>query len=144
SANIVRFAARNADTRPYAWRDDVVPTGHPVRQLAPHGSFRDRSWWPQPNGEPAEYWVDARRGDKRTVAVFAVQNWWGIPGLSTLDRDDDDWEGRRPVSRRFRCRSCRAERSTWGFDCSDCTAPFCATCGRCNCERAADDGTELC
>lgn len=142
--NTVVFASRNADTRPYAWRDDPVPSEHLLRQLASGESLHDRSWWPWPNGDRDEYYMDAKRHKDQIVAVFAKQNWFGVPGLSILETRDDAWADRRPVSKRFWCQSCRAERSSRGFDCSDCETPFCATCGRCNCERIADDRTEVC
>lgn len=139
----VSFAARNADTRPYAWCGDLVPDGHPLRLLAPTQAFRGVTWWPWPNGEHADYFVDARRGRKRTVAVFATQNWWGVPGVHVLDRGEEEGR-RRPESGRFRCPLCRAERWTRGFPCNDCRQPYCATCGRCACDRQRQDASGLC
>lgn len=127
----IRLGARTADTRPYAWRDDLLPAGHPLERLAVGGSLCELAWWPFPNGDRRDYWLSAVRDGRFIVAVFADRDLWDTPGLHITDAP--------PVAGRptfdVRCSLCGYVGFTSKFPCDVCRKPFCVKCEKCECDR---------
>ena len=63
------FSARARDTRPYGWKGDAVPAGHPLR-VAPVAE-KAVTWWPYPEGEHRQFYLSAMAEGDLIYAVFA-------------------------------------------------------------------------
>jgi len=131
---IVGFASRVADTRPYPWRGDRLPKAHRLRTLASNRQFRGESWWPFSDGEQRAYYLDAASDDSYVYAVFAAADLWNISPLHLSQPSPS----RIPtVSRPVLCANCGYQGATYQFPCSDCHQPYCPRCGKCACDRRA-------
>jgi len=128
----VTFSSRVAETRPYAWRGDLLPPAHPLRTLGTARVLRCESWWPLPGGERRGYWLDALADDRHTYAIFADSDLWGITPLHILDRVEARTE--RPTIE-VHCSTCGFQGVTHRFPCTDCRKPACPRCGDCACSR---------
>lgn len=129
----VRFAARSVDTRPYAWRGDPLPPGHPLRALRAEDSLRQQGWWPRPSGDRRGYWMDAVADDRYTYAIFAARDLWQSPGLHVIE--EAELEAPRGYSAAVRCPSCGFRGTTSSYPCGACHRPYCPQCKRCECDR---------
>jgi hypothetical protein len=125
----VFFAARARDTRPYGWRNDTIPTGHPLRQDSP--PTRAKAWWPYPNGtERREYFMSTATAGGWTAAVFAENNLFDVPGLHLPQQVDED----RGNDAEITC-PCGYRGATRMWPCQRCRVPECPRCGECDCAR---------
>lgn len=128
-ATEVFFAARARDTRPYAWRGDTIPAGHPLRQDPPPA--RAKAWWPYPNsGERREYFMSTFTADGWTVAVLAENNLFDVPGFHLPQQVDED----RGNDAEITC-PCGYRGKTRMWPCQRCGVPECPKCGECDCAR---------
>lgn len=128
----IQFSSRVADTQPYAWRDDLIPPLHALRQATAGDPVRRESGWPYSDGQVRPYWLDAVADDRYAYAIFAERDLWGTTAFHGVDAIED-----RPVrpATELRCSSCGFTGSTRRFPCSDCHQPPCPRCERCECDR---------
>lgn len=77
----IAFASRVPDTRPYPRRDDALPPGHPLLRLGPTRPVTATGWWPYPDGQPEQYYVDAVAEGHFGYALCAVDDLWGATDL---------------------------------------------------------------
>ena len=131
----VSFAARTADTRPYAWRGDLVPVGQPLRTIGLNSAMRREAWWAFPNGDKRAFYLDAISDDKRVYAILAEADLWGIASLHV--RDPGERRSSGGFSAPVLCTLCGFEGVTSRFPCPDCHKPYCPKCGKCECYRRA-------
>lgn len=127
----VFFAARARDTRPYAWRGDTIPTGHPLRQQPP--PTRARAWWPRPNGvERREYYLSTVTDGGWTVAVFAEDDLFDVTALHLPQPvvEDKGYDGSVTCP-------CGYSGPTRWWPCSECGQSQCPSCGECACAHRA-------
>lgn len=125
----VFFAARARDTRPYGWRQDTIPAGHPLRQDPPPA--RALAWWPYPTGsERREYFVSTATAGGWTVAVFAENNLFDVPGFHIPQQVEEDRGNDADIS----C-PCGYRGKTRMWPCQRCGIPECPKCGECDCAR---------
>ena len=87
------FSARARDTRPYAWKGDPVPAGHPLR-VAPV-TEKGVTGWPYPDGEHRQFYLSALAEDDLVYAVFAENDLWNVAKLhfSDVGRPDRGYLG---------------------------------------------------
>lgn len=117
----------------FPWRDQTVPQGHPLLNLAPGDSLTRRISWRNRWDAQANFYADAvDDGDgKRVIAVFSDVDAWGAERLHVdPPREFDE----RPITDIHCCGKSMAVR---GYPCPTCGQPFCPECGHCRCERAA-------
>lgn len=125
----VFFAARARDTRPYGWREDPIPSAHPLRQEPPPA--RALSWWPYPTGsERREYFMSTATARGWTIAVFAENNLFGVPGFHIPQQVDEDRGNDADIT----C-PCGYRGRTRMWPCPRCGVPECPQCGECDCAR---------
>jgi hypothetical protein len=129
-------AARARDTRPYAWRDDLIPAGHPLRSATPPA--RTATWWPYPNREQRQFFMSAATDGDYTFAVFAENNLWGVPGLHFSDPGRE----RQHETEILTCPACGHRGPMWL--CFTCREGRCPKCGECGCDRAAREQRVMC
>ncbi len=128
-ADSVFFAARARDTRPYGWRNDPLPAGHPLGQSSPPA--RALAWWPYPTGgERREYFMSTATSGGWTVAVFAENNLFDVPGFHIPQPVEDD----RGYEGEVTCPCGYTGRTRW-WPCKSCGKPECPKCGECDCTR---------
>lgn len=132
--DVVTFAARNAGTRPYPWRDAELPPGHHLHRVAPQKPARARSWWPFADGIPAVFYLDAVADDDFVYAVFAVTDLWKAARFHGYDPVTT-----RPTRSgvRVECRSCGFKGLSYRYPCDTCHAVPCQKCEACECTRRA-------
>jgi hypothetical protein len=129
SATEIFFAARARDTRPYAWRGDTIPAGHPLRQNPPPA--RAKAWWPYPNsGERREYFMSSTTANGWTVAVLAENDLFGVANLHLPQQVEQD----RGNDAEITC-PCGYRGKTRMWPCQRCGVPECPRCGECECAR---------
>jgi hypothetical protein len=125
----VFFATRARDTRPYGWRGDTIPRGHPLRQTPPPP--RTLAWWPHPSGiDRREYFMSTATDGGWTVAVFAENNLFEVPGFHIPEQVAED----RGYDGEVTCPCGYSGRTRW-WPCAECGQPQCPKCGECDCER---------
>jgi hypothetical protein len=130
-ATEVFFAARARDTRPYAWRGDSIPAGHPLRQVPPPA--RTHAWWPHPTGtERREYFMSAATDRGWTVAVLAEDDLFGVARLHLPQQVEED----RGYDGEVTCPCGYSGKTRW-WPCPDCGQSQCPRCGECACARRA-------
>jgi len=131
----VTFAARQIDTRPYPWRGDIVPTGHPLRKLGAGGTLRCTGWWAFADGEQVDYWFDSVSDQRYAYAVFASTDLWEVSPFHGYTVPAE-----RPTAQRFSfsCSACARSGQTYAYPCSTCGQPPCDKCGKCECDRRRD------
>jgi len=115
----------------FPWRDQPVPDGHPLLNLAPGVTFARRISWRNSWDKQQDYYADAASDNKRVIAIFSDTDIWGSERLHIDPPREFDT---RPVADIHCCGRTRAVR---GYPCSDCGQPHCPECGFCRCERAA-------
>jgi hypothetical protein len=131
----VFFAARARDTRPYAWRGDSLPAGHPLRQTPPPAHAL--AWWPDPTGrERREYFMSCTSAGGWRIAVFAENNLFGVPGfhIPQVVQQDRGYDGS------ITCPCGNSGKTRW-WPCARCGVPQCPRCGDCQCSR--EDRTRI-
>jgi hypothetical protein len=135
----VFFSARARDTRPYAWRDDTLPTGHTLRGL--RGRIEVLSSWPRFNiNEPRRYYLSADADGDWANGVFAENDLWGVEAFHAPVKEP---EGSRHVAH-VKCRSCGYEGTTRLYPCGTCREERCQLCGKCGCDRDAEKPRAMC
>lgn len=129
---IVFYAARKSETRPYPWKGDELPAGNRVRRIDDHA--RGRSNWPYPDGIERNFYLDAATDDDWTVALFSDNNIWDIAGVSFVDLDD-----RQRYDGDVACKNkgCGYKGPTSYFPCNTCGQPTCPRCNECQCDTDA-------
>lgn len=127
----VSFAARQGDTRPYAWRGDSLPEHHPVGQLEDGQGTARESYWPTPWGEPRRYYLSAKRDGAWTYAVFAEHDLFGAVELHLPEAPRATSADRHS----FRCPSCGHTAMLRRWPCPDCHEQECPKCEACGCTR---------
>jgi hypothetical protein len=120
----VTLGALTADTRPYAWRDDPIPPGHPVEHLVAGELMCRLAWWPFPNGDRREYWLNAVMDGRFIYAILGDRDLWDTSALHITEAPPAT--GRPTFD--VRCSSCGHVGITHSFPCSDCRQPFCPKC----------------
>lgn len=115
----------------HPWPKQALPAGHPLGFLAPGATIRRRSFWATPWGSRAEFYLDAYAGDKRTVAVLAETDLWGVEQFHPNSAREFD---QRP---QLELRCCGRVRTVRAYPCPDCGHPHCPQCGNCRCSRLA-------
>ena len=84
-----------------------------------------------PWGTSAEFYIDAVADDRWTFAVFSDSDLWAIDTFHARDNREFD---ARPTLTGY---CCGHDFKGRGFPCSECSKPFCPTCGLCKCQRDA-------
>lgn len=127
----VFFSARARETRPYAWKGDLVPAGHLLR-VAPVPE-RSETWWPYPDGEHRQFYMSTVTREDFVYAVFAEHDLWNVTKLhlSNEARPDRGYHGT------INCPSCGYSGSTRWWPCKVCNEGTCPRCGECGCDRRA-------
>ena len=115
----------------YPRAGQLLPTGHPLRQLAPRTHVCRESFWATPWGERSRCYLDAVASDKRTYAVLADLDLWQaetlhLPGLDAPSTPAPQVE--------LTCR-CGYIGPVRGWPCETCGRPFCSRCKDCDCSR---------
>jgi hypothetical protein len=128
----VSFAARQADTRPYAWRGDEIPSGHPIGSVPDHGEIAVETFWAAPWGDKRRFYMSACRRKAWTYAVFAEHDLFGATKLHLPEVRSG---GPRPDSRAFTCPSCGYSRNIRRWPCPTCHEYECPQCEKCGCTR---------
>lgn len=128
-SDLVFFAARSGNTRPYAWRGDPLPDGHPLRRtVLPE---RTRTWWPYTVGsERRQLFMSTATQSGWTVAVLAENNLFDVPGFHFSQPIEDD----RGYNGHITCPCGYSGKTRW-WPCKECNVPQCPKCGECDCAR---------
>ena len=130
-ATEVFFSARSRETRPYAWRGDPIPGGHPLRRRSP--PTQTKAWWPHPSGtERREYYMSTATDRGWTVAVFTEDDLFGVSDLHLPQDVTED----RGYEVEVTC-PCGYSGSTRWWPCKECGQSQCPRCGECACARRA-------
>lgn len=135
-AEVVKYASVRPDPEEgwpavFPWPGQPVPSGQPLKNLAPGSGMTRKTFWRTPWGRQQDYYVDAISDDKRVIAIFSDIDVWNAERLHIDQARDFD---QRPVSE-IRC--CGQTRTVRGYPCGDCGEPYCPECGRCRCQRLA-------
>ncbi len=105
-----------------------VPELHPLRRIEPHGHICKRAFWTTPWGSQAEFYLDASRLRRFTLAVLAVNDIWSVDRFHAPTRDHDIVE--RPEAN-LDC-PCGFHGIATGYPC-DSGHQFCPKCRECLC-----------
>jgi hypothetical protein len=128
-ADSVFFSARARDTRPYGWRNDLLPAGHPLRRRP--SPARTLTWWPHPTGsDRREYFMSTASAGGWIIAVLAENNLFGVPGFHIPQQVEDD----RGYDGEIAC-PCGYAGKTRMWPCNRCGKSECPRCGECDCTR---------
>lgn len=125
------YATRARNTRPYAWKGDPIPGGHPLASAKPPD--RCETYWPYPTSavhDRRTYFMSVAESDGWVFAVFAENNLWGVPGLHLSEDVEDD----RGYSGTVTC-PCGYSGTTRMWPCPDCGVSKCPRCRECECDR---------
>jgi hypothetical protein len=122
-------AARARDTRPYAWKDDVIPGAHVLQRA--NGPVAQRSWWADYRGDRRDYYVTIAEAAGYTCAVFAENDLWGIDALHTYTPVEPDRGNNATVN----CPSCGFTGTTRWWPHDECGTLTCPKCQACECTR---------
>lgn len=115
----------------HPWPGQPLPPSHPLRFLTAGQTARRKSFWETPWRSHAEFYLDAIAGQRRTVAVLADTDLWGVERFhAPQDREFDQ----RPE---LEVRCCGQVRRFRGYPHQDCGGGFCPICGKCRCDRRA-------
>jgi hypothetical protein len=127
----VFFSARARETRPYGWKGDPVPTGHPLR-VSPVPE-RAVTWWPYPDGEHRQFYLSTLSKQGFVCAMFAEDDLWDVASLhfSDIGRPDRGYHGT------IKCPSCGYSGNTRWWPHHVCGEGTCPRCGECGCDRRA-------
>ncbi len=90
-----------------------------------------RSVWETDWRKREDFYIDAVAEDRRTVAILADTDIWGVERFHAQTPREYD---QRPQCE-IRC--CGGVRPVRGYPCNDCGEPYCPKCGRCRCDRRA-------
>lgn len=129
TTNSLFFSARAHDTRPYAWKGDPLPAGHPLRVTpVPEKAM---TWWPYPDGERRQFYLSALAEGDLVYAVFAENDLWNVAKLhfSDVGRPDRGYHGT------INCRTCGYSGNTRWWPHDVCGEGTCPRCGECGCDR---------
>jgi hypothetical protein len=121
--------ARARDTRPYAWKGDVIPAAHALHRR--DGPAARRSWWADRRGDRRDYYVTIADIDGYTCAVFAENDLWGIDKLHTYTPVEPD----RGNNAQMTCQSCGYTGTTRWWPHDECGTLTCPKCQACECTR---------
>jgi hypothetical protein len=116
----------------HPWPGELVPLGHPLRNLAVGGHMRQRTFWADRWDRRAHFYVDAIEDASRTVAVFSDTDLW----QAELFHPDGSREYDQRPTLEVHC--CGRGHQVRGWPCSTCRTAYCPTCGKCRCDRQAD------
>lgn len=105
-----------------------VPEIHPLRRLQPNERVRQRSFWTTPWGARAEFYLDAVRLQRVTLAVLAVNDIWEVDMFHAPTQDHDIVD--RPEAH-LDC-PCGFHGDATGYPC-DSGHQFCPSCRECLC-----------
>jgi hypothetical protein len=129
---VVEFAARQGDTRPYAWEKDVVPPGHPLAAVGDGEVAVAETGWAGPNRTTRRYYMSAEGDGEWTFAVFAERDLYGAVALHLPEEE----RTRSSVETRdFRCPSCGYSGKLRTWSCNTCGVRACPRCSKCGCSR---------
>lgn len=113
----------------YPWPGQTLPTGHPLRNLRPGSTLRQRSFWTMPWGDRAAFYLDAVADSRRTIAVLSADDLWQAEQFHPADKRDYD---QRPELEVYCCGEMHRFR---GWPCSTCGNGYCPSCGNCRCQK---------
>jgi hypothetical protein len=128
----VEFAARQGDTRPYAWEGDAVPPGHPLAAVGDGKVVVAETVWTSPSGTSRRFYMSAEGDGELAFAVFVERD---LYGAAALHLPEEERTGPSLETRDFRCPSCgySAKLRTW--PCNTCGVRACPSCSKCGCSR---------
>lgn len=116
----------------YPWPGQSVPSGHPLRNIQPGETLRQRTFWRMPWGTSAEFYMDAVADARLTVAIFSAEDLWQAEKFHPTDTREYD---RRPTLETYCCGQTRTVR---GWPCATCGEPYCPVCGNCPCQKRSE------
>lgn len=113
----------------YPWPGQALPMAHPLRNIRPGGTLRQRTFWTMPWGERADYYMDAVADARRTIVVLSADDLWQAERFHpTIKRDFDQ----RPELEVHCCGQLHKFR---GWPCDTCGEGYCPTCSNCRCQK---------
>lgn len=113
----------------YPWPGQPLPVAHPLRNIRPGGTLRQRTFWQMPWGERADFYIDAIADSRRTIAVLSADDLWQAERFHpTTTRHFDQ----RPE---VEVKCCGQLHKFRGWTCDTCSEGHCPTCGNCRCQK---------
>ena len=129
--DVVTFASRAHEGRPYPPRRAPVPAGHPLLRLSDGESATAEAWWPWPDGTRQPFYQSASRDGRWVYAVLAAHDLWQVTQFHPAPAE-------RPTvtvpEGRLTC-PCGYRGAARGFPCSTCNKISCPQCHECDCDR---------
>lgn len=113
----------------YPWPGQPLPTAHPLRNIRPGGTLRQRTFWTMPWGERADFYIDAVADSRRTIAVLSADDLWQAVRYHPTTRREFDQRPELAVN------CCGQLHKFRGWPCGTCGEGYCPTCGNCRCQR---------
>lgn len=134
----VRYASVRPDPvrgwpKVYPCAGQEVPAGHPLQFINDGDSIRRRSFWTMRWGQRADFYLDAVGAHGRAIAVLADTDLWGA------ERFHADAPREFDQRRQQELRCCGQIRKVRGYPCPICAQIHCPECGKCRCDRQADE-----
>lgn len=131
--NVLYASVRPDDERGwpkvYPWPGQALPTGHPLRNLIPGSTLRQRTFWTMPWGDRADFYIDAVADSRRTIAVLSSDDLWQAERFHLADKREYD---QRPELEIYCCGGLHKVR---GWPCPTCLKGYCPKCGNCQCQK---------
>lgn len=127
----VRPDDENGWPKVYPWPGQPLPPAHPLRNIRPGGSLRQRTFWTMPWGERADFYIDAIADSRRTIAILSSDDLWQAEQFHPATKRDFD---ARPELELSCCGQLHRFR---GWPCATCGKGYCPTCGSCHCQKQA-------
>jgi hypothetical protein len=129
---MVEFAARQGDTRPYAWEGDAVPAGHPLAGVGNGEVVVAETVWTAPSGTSRRFYMSAQGDGEWTFAVFTEHDLYGAVALHL---PEEERTRSSLETRDFRCPSCGYGGTLRTWSCNTCGVRACPRCSKCGCSR---------
>jgi hypothetical protein len=131
SGCVIHSSLRGDDLTVYPWKGNDVPAGHPRLKLQPGSTTTSKSYWENQWSRRQIYYLSAVATEKRTYAIFSVEDLWGVDRFHGGQAQPDRTKAPRSG---VRC-SCGYRGETTGWPCDVCEHPYCPRCGDCDCPR---------
>ena len=129
--DMVTFASRAHEGRPYPSRRAPVPPGHPLLRLSDGESAAVEAWWPWPDGTRHPFYQSASRDGRWIYFVMAAHDLWQVTQFHPAPVERP--KAAMPEAR-LSC-SCGYRGTAQGFPCSVCHKISCPQCHECDCDR---------
>jgi hypothetical protein len=98
-------------------------------------NYTGHAVWTNRWGQTTDYYADANATPARVHLILAADDIWNSEPAYLWDAPEID---RRPVTT-ITC--CGQTRDVRGWPCPTCREPDCPVCGKCGCDRAAEQET---